>query len=48
MVREGQSWGSGGVHIIAVEWKEEMKSREVQRQRKGHPNLGMIPNKNAP
>lgn len=34
--------GGAGVHIIPVARKEEMKSREMQRPRKGNPNLEMI------
>lgn len=31
---------------MPVALKEEMKSREMQRRRKGNPNLGMIPDQN--
>ena len=31
---------------MPVALKEEMKSREMQKWRKGNPNLGMIPDKN--
>lgn len=31
---------------MPVALKEETKSREMQRRRKGNPNLGMIPDKN--
>lgn len=39
---------SGGLHIIPLAWKEEMKSREMQRQKKINPNVGMMPNENVP
>ena len=38
-----ESGDQKGVHNMPVVWKEEMKSGKMPKQRKGNPNLGMIP-----